>query len=161
MTRTPLKDRLRKFFRVMMWIGLLLLLYGIFIESSWLQVERVDVHLRKLPAALDGFRIVHLTDIHYPRGFNDAYFQRVVKTANNLHPDLIVITGDFITRVAEDADGCARILHGLQAKYGVLAVLGNHDFWTSSVYVERALRGNGIRVLRNAAVPVRHNGARL
>ncbi|HOF87374.1 MAG TPA: metallophosphoesterase, partial [Armatimonadota bacterium] len=45
---------------------LLCALYAIFIESRWLQITRIELHLAKLPARLDGLRIVHLTDIHYP-----------------------------------------------------------------------------------------------
>lgn len=160
MTRTRW-TRKQKITRTLFALAVLTLLYGILIESHWLKTERLELHLATLPPALDGFRIVHLTDIHYPRGFGDAYFTSVVARTNALQPDLIVITGDFITRQAQDADGCARILQDLHARYGVYAVLGNHDYWTSSVYVERALEQRGIRVLRNEAMPIQRGNGRL
>ncbi|HOS42556.1 MAG TPA: metallophosphoesterase [Armatimonadota bacterium] len=140
---------------------LLCALYAIFIESRWLQITRIELHLAKLPARLDGLRIVHLTDIHYPRGLDAAYFRRVVRETNALNPDLVLITGDFIARAAEDADGCAHLLAGLRATEGVYGVLGNHDYWTSAAYVARALRREGITVLRNQSVAIQRGGARL
>jgi predicted MPP superfamily phosphohydrolase len=142
-------------------LACLCILYAIFIEARWLQVERVNLHLAKLPPSMDGLRIVHLTDFHYPRSLGDDYFRRVISLTNDLHPDLILMTGDYICRTAEDADGCADLLAGLRVPDGVIGVLGNHDYWTSSVYVTRALRKQGITVLRNQAVAVRRGRDRL
>ncbi|OPZ80667.1 MAG: putative metallophosphoesterase [bacterium ADurb.Bin429] len=110
---------------------------------------------------MDGLRVVHLTDFHYPRGLDEAYFLRVVRVTNALAPDVIVITGDFIAHAAEDADACASILTKLHARDGVYGVLGNHDYGTSSEYVTRALRRAGITILRNQSAVIERDGERL
>lgn len=160
MTRKPW-SRKRKIVTALLALCALVLFYAVFIEARWLQIERVDLHLTKLPLSLDGFRIVQLSDFHYPSAFGESFIQRVVSTANQLQPDVIVLTGDYITRAASDADACARILGGLKARYGVIAVLGNHDYWTNSIIVQHALEQNGIIVLRNQAIAVKQGGAQL
>lgn len=139
----------------------LCLVDAIFIEPGWLQIERLALTLPRLPGALDGFTVLQITDVHYPRGLPEAYFRSVVATANALHPDIIVLTGDYAPKSARDAEPCARVLSALRAPNGVYAVLGNHDHWTDATAVTRALTRAGIPVLRNRAVPINRRGARL
>ncbi len=139
-----------------------------FIEPFRPTVKRVEVFLRRLPAELDGLTVAHLSDFHY-----DAYAVEVIREAvqrtNDLNPDLIVLTGDFVTvpfigktrLAADDALPCAQILGGLQAPLGIFAVLGNHDFNTDPQRVAHALVSRGIVVLRNFNVEVEHNGVKL
>jgi len=139
-------------------VCVLLVLYSICIEPYWVEVTQHDIFMRRLPSALDGLRVVQLTDFHFPVGLPVSYYRRVVALANNQHADLIVLTGDYIARSAEDAESCAAILRELHAPLGVWAVLGNHDYWTNSARMRCALEAAGIHVLVNKAVPIRARG---
>lgn len=135
--------------------------YSTLIEPQWLSVDRVDVPLARLPRELDGFTIAQLSDLHHGPYIGDDDIRVAVEAANRLHPDAIVLTGDFVTREADRIGDCARVLSGLQARCGVWAVLGNHDHWTDAATITRALEAHSIPVLMNEAIPIDRNGRRL
>src|SRR5580765_9017227 len=99
-------------------------------EPFMIAVERQEIYLRKLPPALDGFRIVHLSDLHYGPMVDPRHLRRAIEIANELQPDMIALTGDYISQERGYAAPCAEIVGQLKATYGVYAVLGNHDHWT-------------------------------
>ena len=135
--------------------------YSTLIEPRWLSVDRIEVALPRLPIDLDGFTLVQLSDFHHGTPASDDDLRAVVKTANQLKPDVIVLTGDYITRSVEHLAPCAQVLGSLRATRGVFAILGNHDHWTDAELVASALAANSIPVLRNAAAPIERDGARL
>lgn len=118
-------------------------------EPYMLTVEHQPIFLRRLPAALEGFRIVQLSDIHHGPFSSTEQIERAVDTANRLQPDIIALTGDYISRERQYAAPCAEMLGRLQARYGVFAVLGNHDHWTDAALITDLFRAEGITVLIN------------
>lgn len=105
------------------------LLYGYFVGRFQLQVVRTAYHNETLPASFDGYKIVQISDLHLYT-FNDrpSALQRVVDSVNAQQPDLICFTGDLVSMGVAEATPYASILRRLQAKDGVVSVLGNHDF---------------------------------
>jgi uncharacterized protein len=118
-------------------------------EPFMLSIERREILLRRLPDKLDGLRIVQLSDLHYGPLVNPDHLERAVKTANDLRPDLIALTGDYISQDRVYAAPCAEIVGKLRARYGVYSVLGNHDHWTDAPLIADLFRAEGIRVLIN------------
>lgn len=114
-----------------------------------LSIERQEVFLRRLPARLDGLRIVHLSDLHYGPLVNPKHLERAVNAANELRPDFIALTGDYISQDRIYAAPCAEVVGKLRARHGVYAVLGNHDHWTDAKLIADLFRAEGIRVLTN------------
>ena len=106
----------------------LVMAYGFFFGRFRLWVNRTDYTSTDLPAAFDGYRVVHISDLHLST-FDDrpAALQRVVDSINTLQPDLICFTGDLVTMGVAEAQPYTRILRGLRATDGVVSVLGNHD----------------------------------
>lgn len=117
--------------------------------------------LASLPEAFRGFRIVHLTDIHHGLYFPSEALAAVVEMTNELQPDVVAVTGDFVTRSRNYIEPVAEMLSGLRARSGVFAVLGNHDFRVGAYEIARALDDHGIEVLRNRHVTLRRNGQKL
>src|SRR5262249_206860 len=107
------------------------------------------IAIEKLPAAFQGFRIVQLSDIHHSPFLDEERINEAVRMANDLQPDLTVLTGDYISHSRDYIPGCARALGRLRAAHGVFAVLGNHDHWTDGAMMREALARQGIRVLCN------------
>jgi uncharacterized protein len=128
-------------------------------EPYMLTVEHQPIVLRKLPKELDGFRIVQLSDVHHGPFSSTEQIERAVQTANRLRPDIIALTGDYISRERHYAAPCAEMLGRLEAKYGVYAVLGNHDHWTDAALITDLFRAEGITVLINQGVHFEHRGA--
>lgn len=129
-----------------------------FAETYMLAIERRTIRLHRLPAALDGFRIVHLTDIHHSPFTGREQIERAVEVANNLDADIIALTGDYISHEREYAAPCAEMMGRLRARCGVFAVLGNHDHWTDAALVTDLFRAEGIQMLVNEGMRFEHKG---
>jgi predicted MPP superfamily phosphohydrolase len=128
-------------------------------EPYMLTVEHRQINLRRLPKELDGIRVVQLTDIHHSPFTSREQIERAVETANKLHPDIIALTGDYISKERAYAAPCAEILGKLRARYGVYAVLGNHDHWTDAALITDLFRAEGITVLINEGMRFEQRGA--
>jgi len=118
-------------------------------EPFMLAIERQEIFLRRLPKALDGLRVVHLSDFHYGPLTDSRHLERAVSAANNLRPDLIALTGDYISQDRIYAAPCAELVGRLRARFGVFAVLGNHDHWTDAALIADLFQAEGIQVLLN------------
>ena len=139
--------------------GLIQAARAAFAEPYMLAVERHAVGLRRLPREMDGLRIVQLTDIHHSPFTGREQVERAVEMANSLQPDIIALTGDYVSHEREYAAPCAEMMGRLRARYGVYAVLGNHDHWTDAALVTDLFRAEGIRVLVNEGMRFEYNGA--
>lgn len=118
-------------------------------EANSLSVEKIDIHLKRLPKKLDGFRLVHLSDIHHSPFTGLEHISRTVKVANRLKPDMIALTGDYVSHETEYIEPVAEVLGRLDAEFGIHACLGNHDHWTDAEMVTDSFRRAGINVLIN------------
>lgn len=135
------------------------------------RLTRIDVVIRNLSEALDGFTIAQLSDFHYDPYFGARQIRAGMDLAAKLSPDLVVLTGDFVTvplirtrtshrKAAETAGPCADLLAGLKSRLGSYAILGNHDVGTDERIVTEALQRREIPILKNRAVPVEKDGGR-
>jgi predicted MPP superfamily phosphohydrolase len=130
-----------------------------FAEPYQLAVERHAVALKRLPRELDGLRVVHLSDIHHSPFTGREQVERAVEVANSLQPDIIALTGDYISHEREYIQPCAEMLGRLRARRGVYAVLGNHDNWVDAELITDLFRLAGIRVLNNEGMRFEDGGA--
>ncbi len=128
-------------------------------EPFTLSIERRSIFLRRLPKALDRLRIVQLSDLHLGPLTTAAQLSRAVEMANNLEPDIIALTGDYISHERQYAAPCAEVVGRLRARCGVYAVLGNHDHWTDAALITDLFRAEGITVLINEGMRFEKDGA--
>lgn len=132
-------------------------------RASWRFGDRFAVNeeriwLDALPSAFQGLRIVQISDIHHGLFLPKEWLSAAVRQANRLNPDIIALTGDFVTYSRRNIGPAAELLGRLRARHGVFAVLGNHDFRVDSEGITRALSRQHIDVLRNRHVPLRFGG---
>lgn len=118
------------------------------------EIVDIEVTLAKLPASLDGFTIVQLTDLHVGLTIDRHFVQRVVDHANELSPDLIALTGDFVDGKVEDLRDEIAPLSNLRAKHGVFAVTGNHEYYSGHEPWVSEISMLGVRYLRNDRVSI-------
>ena len=123
--------------------------YGRLIERHWFEVVKLDIPLRGLGSAWDGFTIVHISDLHLEPNMHPDQVAQAVATINGLKPGLIAITGDLVTSDANTFEALVEPLRGLKAELGVFACHGNHDVWTQPERIARALRSLGYQHLLN------------
>ncbi len=139
-------------------------------ETSNIITENVEFRLRRLGPEFDGLRVVQISDLHFRPYTGEREIATAVSAVNDAQPDVIVLTGDYVTstwmlhlgqRSADGIEDCAEILKRLRAPLGVYAILGNHDWNTDPDRIVEALRAVGITVLRNQAIPIERGKSRL
>ncbi len=147
--------------------------YATAVEPFWPRLFEVPLAIAGLPAAFDGYRVAHLTDLH--TGFTvHRYLRRVMARVAALRPDLVVVTGDVVHHTRDWAGPAADLLGNAFVAAGIPVVVsfGNHDFGYARrpgedadndlhLAVEAALVARGCVVLRNRALPLARGSARL
>jgi predicted MPP superfamily phosphohydrolase len=131
----------------MLFGGLLLLLEGVR-GAAFAVFRRVDLPIDQLPPALEGFTIAQLSDLHLGVPLTYRAIRRAVAAVESARPDLIVLTGDYIT-YDRHLPLLRAALAPLAAPHGILAIFGNHDHWTDLPAITRLLQDLGIEVLVN------------
>jgi predicted MPP superfamily phosphohydrolase len=154
-------------------LSLLCLCYSYFVEPFRLVVNRPQIAIDGWNQEFNGFRAVLISDIHGGANGGDAEsISRIVETANDQDADAVFLLGDYVSQqrkyvtnsesplrmpISEVAD----ILGDLKARYGVFAVLGNHDGWYGDKAITGELQRVGIKVLDGDVATVEENGSRL
>jgi predicted MPP superfamily phosphohydrolase len=141
---------------------------AVFLAPNHPRIVRQDFLLPRWPPRLDGFTVALLSDFHYDPYFSVHPLHAAIPMVNGLDPDLVVLTGDFVSaptfgderKAAFAAEPCARLLRQIAAPHGLWAVMGNHDDSTDPEHVTRALQAENIRVLANQSEPLEQDGAR-
>lgn len=142
-------------------LGALLSAVGVHQAIKAPEVNRVELAIRDLPAGLDGFRMVQLTDLHTSRLMHDDWVREVVARTNALQADLVVITGDLIDGTPQARQRDIQPLADLRARHGVIASLGNHEYYFGAERWTREFERLGMRVLVNRHEVVEHGAGRL
>lgn len=164
-----LRTTRRKFFRIAAGTGVAALaLDTTLVAPNLPQIIRKEIALRRWPSQLDGFTVVVLSDFHYDPYFSVHPLRASINMVNELRPDLIVLTGDFVSvptvgsqkEAAAEVDPCAVLLRQMQARHGLWAILGNHDALTDPHHIVDSLRAAGIQVLLDESAAIERNGGR-
>lgn len=119
-----------------LWIGLplgvlifVLMWWGVIFGRNRIQTVKVEIDSPKVPESFDGYKIAQISDLHVGTWGNDtAFISRLVERVNELHPDLIIFTGDIVNRMSDELVPFIGPLSRLKAPDGVLTILGNHDY---------------------------------
>jgi uncharacterized protein len=136
-------------------------LYGLYVGSAQMKIDDVAIAFPDLPAGLDGFTIIQISDLHVGPFMDSSMLQSIVGRINAMAPDLVAITGDIINWGSSYIDEAADGLAGLQAEYGVYAVLGNHDFYCDTGTLCGKIEKAGVQILRNGWREIRPEGGGL
>ncbi|MGD9928781.1 MAG: metallophosphoesterase [Mangrovibacterium sp.] len=102
--------------------------YGIAVGRQIIRTEQVEIRLANLPKALDGLKIVQISDIHLGSFEDDAFLAKCTDEINRQQADLLLFTGDIVNNYYQEMLGFESQLKMMNAKYGKFAILGNHDY---------------------------------
>ena len=148
---------MNKKFKILIFIGIILLIYGLLIEPNIITIKHYEIE----DAKLKGLKIVFASDFHF-RPKQEKKLQKVVNLINGQNPDIFLSVGDFINgqrdKSTMPADKIAEGLGKIQSKYGFYTTLGNHDTYHNKEKVKKSLEKNGIKVLDNENVKINANG---
>jgi uncharacterized protein len=136
--------------------------YAHWLEPFWLDVTTRVMQIAHLPQSLDGKTLLHLSDLHIGPTVDETYLQRVWRTAQQLNPDIVAYTGDWVTwrGAAQLKQLQAHLPHVPRGRVATVSVLGNHDYgdrWMEDSVAASIVDGveqAGIRVLRNESVDI-------
>jgi len=129
--------------------------YGLFYGRLNLQTTQQRIRLARLPKAFTGFRIAQLSDIHIGPFMSEQEIRKYVRITNELKPDLIALTGDFVTWDPSTQHAVVSALTSLHAPFGIFGCLGNHEAWSHTEdSITRMFQQVGIRILRQERVPI-------
>jgi uncharacterized protein len=131
------------------------------IEPNWLEVTHIDLNLPKLDRAFNGYRIVQITDLHAGDGIDRAQLERVVEAVNAQNPDLVVITGDHVSRLPRQHIELLDTLAKLHPRDRTISILGNHDVFNDPTPIRKAIEQAGITLLENTTYTVKRDLAEL
>ena len=139
--------------------ALLVTVLGFWNARRTARVVRVDVPVAALPAALEGFTVAQITDIHVGPTIKQHYLQAIVRKVNALEADMVAITGDLVDgKVHELADHVAPLAQ-LRSRHGSFFFTGNHEYYSGAHAWMAELRRLGVRVLMNEHVVLQQNQA--
>ena len=128
-----------------------------FYEMDFEVVKR-DMRVPNLPAAFEKYEIVHISDIHYGQWVSADRLNGVVAIINRCKPDLVAITGDFVSYSGRSIDELGDILRKLRPNDATVAVLGNHDHWFGASRIRSILRRANVVVLDNDVLAINRRG---
>lgn len=141
-------------------LTLLFTLAGLVIARRPRLVE-IDVPVSNLPAALNGFSIAQISDLHVGPTIKRGFVEGIVARVNHLGAEVIVITGDLVDGSVQDLAAHTAPLANLAARHGVYFVTGNHEYYSGEREWTAEVRRLGLTVLKNQHVIVEHGGASL
>ncbi len=136
--------------------------YPVLIERNWVQINHYQIPIPGLPLAFHGFRLAHLTDLHFGFLVSEAFIQGIVAKTKAIQADAIICTGDYVhaRNTTEEINRVWPIFMQLEAQYGVYSVLGNHDHWADTARSLYWLERSG-QDLRNQSKVITKGNARL
>jgi hypothetical protein len=144
-----------------------LVLWAFFFEPDSLVVRETAIVIPRWPPAFERLRIVLIADLHVGSPHVKVEkLRQIVARINEQQPDLVLIAGDFVIQDVMggefvEPEAIAGELKSLRARDGVIAVLGNHDWWYDGDRITRALESAGIRVLENDVAQIQRDGQSL
>lgn len=151
-----------RFFGLCFFLLISALLYAKFVEPNWIDINSMELTLPHLADEFNGYRIVQISDIHTDQSTTEKRLTHIFSLVNQQKPDLVAMTGDFITGGSERfIPKFEATLNQIQAKDKIVAVLGNHDYWTDPQPISQALTQNGILNLGNEVYTLQRGNSKL
>ena len=136
--------------------------YGLLYERTEIETTHQRIMLRRLPKAFNGFRIAQLSDIHVGPFMPADDIRKYVAMVNHLKPDLVALTGDFVTWEASPQRAVVEALSGLKAPFGIFGCMGNHERWAGvEDSITRLFAEHGAKMLRHESTTIESAGERL
>jgi uncharacterized protein len=159
-----IKFSLLKLIQILL-VGITLLflcsIYAHKIEPLWFEIKQISITLPQLDRAFRGYRIVQISDLHAGDKIDRTHLNKVIDAVNDQKPDLVVITGDHVSRMPRRHIELLDIYLRLHPRDRTVAVLGNHDVYNDATPIRTALKTAGVTLLENNIYTLKRDNATL
>lgn len=135
--------------------------YGTYAALKVPDVKRVEIQIKNLPSEFENYRLVLMADLHIGRLMNQEWLEATIERANALKPDAVVLSGDLIEGKVGELASMVAPYRQLQAKDGVYAVSGNHEWYHGALSWERYFETLGIHMMENRHAVIARGNANL
>jgi uncharacterized protein len=136
-------------------------MYAHKIEPLWFEIKQISITLPQLDRAFRGYRIVQISDLHAGDKLDRTHLNKVIDAVNDQKPDLVVITGDHVSRMPRRHIELLDIYLRLHPRDRTVAVLGNHDVYNDATPIRTALKAAGVTLLENNIYTLKRDHATL
>jgi predicted MPP superfamily phosphohydrolase len=136
-------------------------IYAHKIEPLWFEIKQISITLPQLDRAFRGYRIVQISDLHAGDKIDRTHLNKVIDAVNDQKPDLVVITGDHVSRMPRRHIELLDIYLRLHPRDRTVAVLGNHDVYNDATPIRTALKTAGVTLLENNIYTLKRDNATL
>jgi len=155
--KTSQKKRVVTLLFVLFSISWLVVFYGSFVEPRFISNHNYAVQLNEPSGAGHMLKAVVIADLHVGPYKGDGWIEKIVAKTNALEPDFVFLVGDYVFNDSSQISEC-QPFEDLEAKYGVYAITGNHDYMDDNIkFIVNTMEGWGIRFLENENVTLRTN----
>jgi predicted MPP superfamily phosphohydrolase len=127
-------------------------------QQQEFRIRSFDLPLRQLPSDLDGLTIAQVSDIHVGRFTEEPVVRKIVEATNGLRADLVLLTGDLINHALADLPAGLDAVKGMDSRFGIYMIEGNHDLFESRASFERTVKQSGVPLLLNESTTLNIRG---
>jgi predicted MPP superfamily phosphohydrolase len=132
-------------------LAFLLLVGGMIFGRFNYRVHKEEIYSDELPSVFDGFRLVHISDLHLGSLYgHQEKVRKAIEMINREKPDLILFSGDLVNNIAEESEGWTGLLSEMKAGYGKFSILGNHDYGDHHNWPDEKARDDNMEKLIEA-----------
>ncbi len=142
-----------------LYLSIFVTLAGLIIARRTPGIVEIKIPIADLPQALHGFSIAQISDVHVGPTIKRAFVEGIVRRVNELHADLIAVTGDLVDGSVQQLSAHTAPLAALTARHGAYFVTGNHEYYSGERAWTEEIRRLGMHVLKNEHVVLKHDGA--
>lgn len=142
-----MKFRIKNFFYL--FVSVMLAVVYMFIESYFIEIKKDEIISEEVPKEFNNIKIVFVSDIHCSWYFGEKRVRKIADKINELKPDIILLGGDYIYGSEKYIQECFSGVSNLKSKYGIYAVLGNHEQHGTKIKIVKKIKENGFFLLDN------------
>ncbi len=160
---SPIQARINFLYpRLILLISLTTALYSavkIYIDTKSINLNTINFKSPSIPLALNGFKIVHISDIQADSRTGANKIEKYINLVNSVEPDIVIFTGDLVTYGTKYIPIATEMLSKIKSKFGVFACIGDHDYWAGIENISKEMKKYGMKLYDNENVNLKINNA--
>ncbi len=132
-----------------------------YIDTNKININSTTLKIKNLPPSLNGFKIVHISDIQADERTGREKIERYINIVNSLNPDIVIFTGDIVTYGTKHIPLAVEMISKINSKFGLYSCIGDHDYWAGVENINLEMAKYGLKLFDNENAKLKIDGATL